>query len=58
MDTSAIAARLPFRLLATLFALLGAVACTGAVRAISTERPSGSELALILPLLMTIREWF
>jgi hypothetical protein len=51
MDTSAIAARWPYRLLAALFALLGATACLGAGRAILTEHPSAVDVALISPMI-------
>ena len=52
MDTSAIAARWPYRVLAALFALLGAIACFGAIKAVIVERPSRLDLALIFPMLV------
>jgi len=52
MDMSAIAARLPYRLLAALFALLGAIACFGTVKAVIVEHPTRLGLAMILPMLV------
>ena len=54
MDTSAISARWPYRLLAALFALLGATACLGAVRAIITEHPSRGDILILLPMFVAI----